>query len=78
MTHAFFQDSLAVDAGDPAGCVGVLDLIDPISQERLLTDQWGFNRHEDGDGNSSIICDIGAFEYPNAPMGNEIFMNGFA
>ena len=54
-TQALSYASPALDAGDPAGCKdkdGVL----------LSTDQRGFNRHVDGDGDEIPRCDIGAFE----------------
>jgi CSLREA domain-containing protein len=48
-THALLDGSPAIDAGDNDGCP-------PF-------DQRGAPRPVDGDGNSSPICDIGAYEY---------------
>jgi len=47
-THALLTGSAAVDAGSNDGCP--------------QTDQRGVARPQDGDGNGSAICDIGAFE----------------
>jgi len=46
--HPLFFDSPAIDAGNPATC--------------FTKDQRGANRF-DGDGDSTIVCDIGAIEY---------------
>jgi predicted outer membrane repeat protein len=54
-THALLPGSLAIDAGNPAGCVDG-------SGSPLSTDQRGLLRVEDGDDNGSAICDIGAYE----------------
>ncbi|MHC4457696.1 MAG: CFI-box-CTERM domain-containing protein [Planctomycetota bacterium] len=48
-THALPSNSPAIDAGDNSGCPA--------------TDQRGITRPQDGDGNSSVICDIGAYEF---------------
>jgi len=48
-THALPTDSPAVDAGNPLGC-------------GIPLDQRGFRRHTDGDCNTAVRCDIGAFE----------------
>jgi CSLREA domain-containing protein len=48
-TLALQSGSPAIDAGDPAYCLG--------------TDQRGFYRPVDGDKNGSPSCDIGAYEY---------------
>jgi len=47
-THALDSGSPAVDAGDDANC--------------QATDQRGFGRPADGDGDSTAKCDIGAYE----------------
>lgn len=54
-THALLPGSPAIDGGNPAGCVDGAGL--PLS-----TDQRGFPRAVDGDGNGTDICDIGAYE----------------
>jgi cysteine-rich repeat protein len=54
-THALLPGSAAIDHGDPSGCK------DPDGH-LLTTDQRGFSRPLDGDGNGSAICDVGAFE----------------
>ena len=46
-THALQFDSLAIDSGDSCG----------------TTDQRGYMRPKDGDGDGNAICDIGAYEY---------------
>jgi hypothetical protein len=48
MTHALLPGSAAIDAGYDPGCPDA--------------DQRGVDRPQDGDGNASAICDIGAFE----------------
>ncbi len=47
-THALLAGSAAIDHGDNAGAPA--------------TDQRGFARPRDGDGNRSLVIDIGAFE----------------
>jgi hypothetical protein len=49
MTHALGEGSPAIDAGDP------LSFPD--------TDQRGFPRPIDGDGDDDAVCDMGAYEY---------------
>lgn len=48
LTHALSAGSPAVDAGDETNCPA--------------TDQRGFSRPADGDGDLTATCDIGAFE----------------
>ena len=47
-THALLPGSPAIDAGDSVGCPA--------------TDQRGISRPQDGNGDGSSACDIGAFE----------------
>jgi CSLREA domain-containing protein len=49
LTHALSPQSPALDAGDNSGCP--------------TTDQRGFVRPMDGDGDGTATCDIGAFEH---------------
>lgn len=58
-THALLTGSPAIDAGNPAGCVDQNSTL-------LTTDQRGYVRPVDGDGNASAICDMGAYEF-NSP-----------
>jgi hypothetical protein len=59
-THFLYAGSSAIDAGNPSGCN------DPWGN--LLTiDQRGHERPFDGNGDSSLVCDIGAFEVDNNP-----------
>ncbi len=61
-THALSATSPAVDRGDFAGCTD-------FNGYDVGTDQRGRNRHVDGDGDSEVRCDIGAFEYDPAGSG---------
>jgi hypothetical protein len=55
-TQALPRGSVAIDAGDPAGC-------SDTTGNRLATDQRGGTRAVDGNGDGNARCDIGAFEY---------------
>jgi CSLREA domain-containing protein len=55
-THALLAGSPAIDAGNPAGCKDGKGTL-------LTTDQRGYARPVNGDGNKTIVCDMGAFEY---------------
>jgi predicted outer membrane repeat protein len=52
-THALLAASPAVDAGTPTRCPP--------------TDQRGYLRPVDGDGDGNPVCDIGAFEFGASP-----------
>ena len=64
LTHAPQLASPAIDGGDPAGCSDALG-------NSLGADQRGILRPQDGDGNGSFICDMGAVE------SNDCNGNGF-
>lgn len=55
LTHALLSSSPAIDAGDPGGCLDHNNAL-------VTTDQRGYARPIDGDGNGSSRCDMGAFE----------------
>ena len=54
-THALVAGSPAIDAGNPNGCRD-------NSGALLQTDQRGFPRNVDGNGDGTARCDIGAVE----------------
>ena len=58
-TLALWVDSPAIDGGNPSGCTDQQG--NPIT-----VDQIGTIRPLDGDGDSNIICDVGAYEYDPA------------
>ena len=55
-THRLVAGSPAIDAGNPDGC------LDPL-ENPLTTDQRGFTRPLDGNGDVVPVCDVGAYEY---------------
>lgn len=55
-TMALLAGSPAIDAGNPAGCKDENLAV-------LTTDQRGYVRPVDGNGDNIIVCDMGAFEY---------------
>lgn len=55
-THRLYAGSPAIDGGNPAGCPDQLG--NPLS-----TDQRGFPRPLDGNGDGNPSCDVGAYEY---------------
>lgn len=64
-TRALLEGSVAIDAGDPAGCLAW----DPFgaADEPTTADQRGEPRPLDGDGDSLAVCDGGSFEAPVPP-----------
>ena len=58
-THALVAGSPAIDAGDPGGCRD-------NSGALLQTDQRGFPRNVDGNGDGTARCDIGAVRELNS------------
>ncbi|MBI2571325.1 MAG: hypothetical protein HYV63_30330 [Candidatus Schekmanbacteria bacterium] len=54
-THALLPGSPAIDGGNAGGCV-------TAEAAPILTDQRGFGRPADGDGDGRADCDAGAFE----------------
>lgn len=61
-THAVLFPSIAIDTGDISTC--------------LATDQRGTNRPIDGNGDSTVVCDLGAFEAPVGPPSPNIQVLG--
>jgi CSLREA domain-containing protein len=64
-THALLAASIAIDAGDNDACAEA-----PI----FNLDQRGDARPVDGNGDGSVICDVGSFEAADIGL---IFANGF-
>lgn len=62
LTHLPQSGSPAIDAGDDAVCAA-----DPVNG----LDQRGTLRPQDGNGDGTPICDIGAVEYTIAPPANQ-------
>ncbi|HCU25144.1 MAG TPA: hypothetical protein DF383_09005 [Deltaproteobacteria bacterium] len=54
-THALLESSVAIDSGDPAGCID-------NTGANQTTDQRGSNRPVAGISGDAPVCDIGAFE----------------
>jgi predicted outer membrane repeat protein len=59
-THALGAGSPAIDAGDDSVCGS--------------SDQRGWSRSVDGDGDGSAICDIGAYEYGAIPTAFTLYL----
>lgn len=55
MTHALLTGSMAIDAGNPSGCVD-------SGNNAITSDQRGSARPTDGDAINGPRCDMGAFE----------------
>jgi len=66
LSHALPIGSPAIDAGNPAGCLGTQDLPLRLDQRQRL-------RPVDGNGDGSARCDVGAFEL----IPQQIFPSGF-
>jgi hypothetical protein len=62
-TRALLAGSPAIDAGNPSGCAG-------LNGQFLTTDQRGFARPRDGNGDGTPRCDIGAFEVGAVGIGS--------
>ncbi|MDY7092690.1 MAG: choice-of-anchor Q domain-containing protein [Acidobacteriota bacterium] len=68
-THLPMMGSPVLDLGDPMGCE------DPDGAT-LTTDQRGFVRPVDADGDLMAVCDIGSVEVGGVPL-DPIFIDGF-
>ncbi len=55
-THRLYAGSPAIDGGNPDGCLDQLG-------NPLTTDQRGFLRPLDGNGDGISVCDVGSYEY---------------
>jgi len=64
-THALLVGSLAIDAGDP-------EIVSPPSFDQRGS---GFDRVRDGDGDTTAVIDIGAFERQSPPALSADFDN---
>jgi hypothetical protein len=69
-THALLSGSPAIDKGNNALAV------DTIFGNTLSTDQRGFARIVDSDGNGTAIVDIGAYEVQLAPTAATVSVSG--
>jgi predicted outer membrane repeat protein len=68
--HAPLLGSPVLDMGDPAGCKD-------HAAAAIMSDQRGAPRPLDGDGNATMVCDIGAYEAaPPAQLLADIDGNG--
>lgn len=67
LTQALMVNSPAVDAGNPTGCTDAFGAT-------LAFDQRGYFRAIDGDGNTSQICDMGAYEYNSIPPSSWLYL----
>lgn len=70
LTRALLTGSSAIDAGSNAQALGT-DNTTPLAR-----DQRGFMRIVDGDGNSTVIVDIGAYEFNAAPTAASVTIGG--
>jgi predicted outer membrane repeat protein len=73
LTHALLPASVAVDAGNAAGCMAV------VTAGPIEKDQRGIARSLDGKGDGKARCDIGAYELdpdgnPPPPLGHPIYL----
>jgi hypothetical protein len=66
-TQRLYVDSPAIDAGNPDGCS------DPLGN-LLTTDQRGFPRPLDGNGDGLAVCDVGAYEHDPSVVINSQFL----